>query len=242
MYRFLFLPALLFIASCTMGPSVKDGMTFGSSSGKTGKAITVRFDRGENFIQIKKMGLMKMKIRPQIAVWMEDTLGKYLGTVYVTSSFGKQKWMFYKPKADSCFRPMCMPYWLNRSIAAGNAAPTPAHPLPDAVTGATPTGGFSIDLIVPDSVRIFKLFTEWNRSYDNNETFPWKKSSFNGQPSVVFCGRVNLMDSARFADTLKLVGRGGETGNDGKLYNDTDKLTTALTVFEKVVAIRVRGR
>jgi hypothetical protein len=221
-----------------MGPAVKDGMTFGPTGGKPGKAVTLTFDRGKEFIQMKRMKFMNMRLRPQIAVWMEDTLGKYLGTVYVTKFFGIQKGMSPNPNPDSCFRPMCMPYWLGRFIAAGNAAPTAKHPLPDAVAGATPTGGFSIHVAVPDSIGKFKLFAEWNRSYDNNETFTREKSSFNGQPSIVYASTINLKDSTRIADTLRLIGRGGETGNDGKLYDDTDKLTTALKVFDRVVAMR----
>jgi hypothetical protein len=240
MNRLICLASLLLFISCTMGPTIKDGMTFGQVTGKTGKVMTVKFDRGENFLLLKRMGVMTVRITPQIAVWMEDTLGKFLGTVYVTAGFGAQKWKFYKPKADSCFRPMCMPYWLNRYIAAGNAAPTAAHPLPDAVTGATPTGGFTIKLIAPDGVNGFKLFAEWNRSFDNNETFSKEKSSFNGQPSVVACALVNFQDSLRIADTLKVIGRGGETGSDGKLYSDTDKLTSALKVFDKIVVMRER--
>jgi hypothetical protein len=238
MIRRCSLLAVVLIISCTMGPDIKDGMTFGSFEGTSGQKITIHFDRGADFLQLKNMGFMKLKITPQIAVWMEDTLGKYMGTVYVTAGFGTQRWKYYVPKGDSCFRPMCMPYWLNRYIAAGNTSPTPSKPLPDAVTGATPTGDFSIKLTVPDSVKAFTLFAEWNRSFDNNATFTKKRSSFNGQPSAVVCAHIDLDDTTRSADTLKLFGRGGETGSDGKLYNDTDKLTTALSVFGKIVAVR----
>jgi len=238
MKRLLILGSLLLTASCTVGPDVKDGMSFGSLEGKAGKKISLSFERGPEFISVKNMGFMKVKITPQIAVWMEDTNGSYLGTVYVTAGFGDQKWKYVGPKGDSCGRSMCVPYWLNRYKAAGNAAPTPPKPLPDAVTGATPTGAFTINMVVPDSIGVFKLFAEWNSSFDNNDTFSKKKSSFNGQPSAVACARIDLADSSRTADTLKVIGRGGESGTDGKLYNDADKLTTALKVFGTIAAQR----
>jgi hypothetical protein len=238
MERFFYSAFLCFLLSCTDGPKIKDGMTFGQTSAKAGKTMVVRFDRGKNFIQTKRMGLKLLRRMPQIAVWMEDTLHRYIGTVFVTKSFGAQQWKYSSPAPHACYEPMCAPYWLNQFIAAGNSAPTPAHPLPDAVTGATPTGGFSIKLVVPDSVKVFELYAEWNRSFDNNETFTQKKSGFNGQPSVVFCRRINMLDTGRVSDTLRLIGRGAESGKDGKLYQDTDKLTTTLKVFERVVVVR----
>jgi hypothetical protein len=238
MKRTLSILLILFFAACTLGPDIKDGMTFDTSVNRAGTGMTIAFERGPDYVNLKKMGFMTVRITPQIAIWMEDTLGRYLGTVYVTAGFGDQKWKFYAPKGDTCFRTMCMPYWLNKYRAAGNSAPTRSKPLPDAVTGATPTGGFSVNFSVPDSVRVFKLFVEWNRSFDNNATFTKEKSSFNGQPSVIVGCRINLDDTTRASNQLTLVGRGGETGDDGNLYDDAAKLTTALTVFGRITASR----
>jgi hypothetical protein len=228
---------LLFSMSCTIGPDIKDGMSFGTSSG-IGKKITVNFNRGPHFMHAKRLGIMKLKITPQISVWMEDTAGKYLGTLYVTKCFGKQVWKFIKSHPDSCYRTMCMPYWFNRYKSAGNAAPTPGKPLPDAISGATPTGGFSINCVVPDSIKAFKIFAEWNSSFDNNDTFTKEKSSFNGQPSAIACATIDLADTTRLVDTLKVIGRGGEKGDDATLYDDAAKLTTALTIFGNISVVR----
>jgi hypothetical protein len=228
---------LLFQMYCSVGPDVKDGMTFGNETA-AGKKITVHFDRGPKFIHLKRLGFMMVKITPQISLWMEDTLGNYLGTGYVTKSFGKQAWKWSKPQPDSCFRPMCMPYWLNRFKAAGNAAPTFNKPLPDAVCGATPTGGFTVIVSCPDSIKVFKVFAEWNSSFDNNVTFTKNKSSFNGQPPVIACAKIDLTDMARSVDTLKVIGRSGENSDDARLYTDVDKLTTALAIFGNVTVVR----
>jgi len=34
--------------------------------------------------------------------------------------------------------------------------------------------------------------------------------------------------------SFRLFGRGGETGNDPKLYTDTEKLTTALNIVKSI--------
>jgi hypothetical protein len=238
MKRILSLVFSLFFTACTMGPDIRDGMTFGSFEGQPGRRISLEFERGNDFLLTTKMAFTTLKITPQIAVWTEDTLGRYLTTIYVTAGFGRQKWKYYKPKGDSCSRPMCMPFWLNRFINSGHAAPTPAQPLPDAVTGATPTGSFTINFTVPDTLKVFKLYTEWNRSFDYNPYYPKKHTAFNGQPSAVFRACIHLNDAARSSDTLAMVGRGGETGDDGTLYKDTERLSTALSVFGKIIAVR----
>jgi hypothetical protein len=59
------------------------------------------------------------------------------------------------------------------------------------VTGATPSGAFSVTFTVPDAVHAFKLFVVWNRSFDYNATYTKAKSLFNGQPPVIACVLVN---------------------------------------------------
>jgi hypothetical protein len=238
MKKRLLATVLLLGVGCSVGPDVKDGMTYDTSDGKPGTKMAISFERGASFMNPKKMGFMNVKITPQIAVWMEDTSGNYLGTVFVTAGFGDQKWKFYAPKGDTCGRSMCMPCWLGRYKAAGNSAPTPSKPLPDAVTGATPTGSFVVNFTVPEHARAFRLFAEWNRSFDNNQTYSKKRSSFNGQPSVVASAIVNLADTSRTADTLGVIGRGGESGTDGTLYTGTAGLTNALKEFGNIVARR----
>jgi hypothetical protein len=127
-----------------------------------------------------------------------------------------------------------MPYWLNRYKKAGNSAPTPKNALPDAVTGATPTGNFTIDFTIPDSLKYAVIFAEWNSSYDNNEAFTKESVSFNGQPSLILSARVNVGDSVSTIDTLTIIGHGGDKGDDATLYTDTGKLTTAPSIFSLV--------
>jgi len=227
--------AFLLLLSCTVGSDTKDGLKFNLTGSASGRKISLAFERGKDYWHLKSFGAVKVRIRPQLAVWFEDTNGAYLKTVFVTRCFGKQKWKA-KTKPDVCFRPMCMPYWLNRFKAAGNSAPTPAAPLPDGVTGATAPGSFTIDFSLPDSLSTVVLCAEWNSSFDNNDYFTPKKSSFNGQPSVVASARIDLGDSTIKKYTLSIKGYGGSNGDDPELYSDIDKLTTAKTIFGSIIA------
>jgi hypothetical protein len=202
-----------------------------------GASLTLVFERGKEWLLSKKMGPITVRITPQIAVWLEDTLGNYKSTLYVTECFGAQKWKFIHPNPDTCFRPMCMPYWMNKYMKAGNPAITRNHPLSDAVTAATPMGSFTLATKVPEDLKNFKVCVEYNRSFDNNEFYPAhrKESKFNGQPSAIYECSVHLKDTSRVKDTLKLLGRAGELGSDGALYNDVEKLTTALSVFSNII-------
>ena len=89
--------------------------------------------------------------------------------------------------------------------------------------------------MVPEGLTTFNLCAEYNRSFDDNETYTAKATKFNGQPSVIYACRVDLKNTARRFDTLKCIGRGGQTGSDPALYHDIEKLTTALKVFSSIV-------
>lgn len=232
------IPAILFCAvcSCTVGEKTKDGTKLTLPGSASGHTISLSFTRGEHFSHEKIFGFGKVNIRPQLAVWIEDTAGKYLQTIYVTKSFGTQKWGSGKPGPNTCFRPMCMPYWLNRYKVAGNNPPTPKNPLPDGITSATPTGSFTLNFSAPDSLSTIVLFTEWNNSFDNNEHFTKKEVSFNGQPSVVASTLIAFKDSPEKTCTLTIKGYGGNSGDDSELYTDSNKLTTAKTIFKIITA------
>jgi len=234
----LALVTALFFVSCSNGSTIKDGMAFESNPGSAGKKCTISFERGATFVTPAKMGMAKFKVLPQIAVWLEDTSGSYLQTIYVTKSFGKQDWKYGKPHRDTCFRPMCMPYWLNRLKASGNPIPTPGTPLPDGVTSATPTGSFTVTFSVPDSVKDVVVFAEWNSSFDNNDAFTKDSVRFNGQPSFIQSARFSPADTSNAVITLATIGHGGNKGDDATLYTDVSRLTTAPTIFSRVTIAR----
>jgi hypothetical protein len=227
---------LLFVFSCTVGPDLKDGTVIKTNEDIQGRKISIRFTRGPEFSTVKRFGFVKAIITPQIAVWIEDTLGRLLQTIYVTHKFAKQDWGMAKHGADTCFRTSSLPHWLNKYVQAGNFAPTKNKPLPDGITAATPPGSFDIQTTVGDLPLLFVVKAEINSSFDYNAHFNSKRDSskINGQPAVVFSARVNGYTYVNPVAKMSVKGRSGETGADPALYNDTANLTTAQRIFDCV--------
>jgi hypothetical protein len=224
---------------CTFGPQIKDGVALSTTAGN-GKKIQLQFERGDFWIHQAKLGRMKLRIAPQMAVWAEDSSGA-VATLYVTHCFAKQDWKFAKIDPNECGRPTCMPYWLNRLKANKIAAPTKNNPLPDAISGATPTGSFTLTSTLPETFTAGKIYVEINKSFDNNDAWPVKKdmSSFNGQPPVVYEALINLADSSISSWNLTACGISGEKGDDPKLYPLDERLTTALKMITGITVTRL---
>lgn len=222
--------------SCVMGKKIQDGAVYATNQTEVGKELKIEVVRGEQWMHVQDFGAMKFRVTPQVAVWIEDTNGAFIQNIFVTQCFAKQKWYGIKSHPDSCYRTMCMPYWFNKMLSAGIAAPTQKAPLPDAVSGATPGGSFTINTKIPKDLQKFNLCFELNKSFDNNET--WKKGkaaeTFNGQPAIVYSALINLNDANKKNYELAYTGRSGETGNDPKLLNTKDGLTTALEMVKSV--------
>ena len=80
---------------------------------------------------------------PLMAVWIEDTSGKYIETLFVAESIGKGVFAHGKESGGKwqqgpLRRPAALPYWSHkRGIREddGYYIPTPDNPLPDAITG-----------------------------------------------------------------------------------------------------------
>jgi hypothetical protein len=236
---FLAAGLLLIGIQCSWGPKIKDGVALSTTAGN-GKKISLQFTRGDFWMHQAKLGMMELRIAPQMAVWVEDSLG-YVATLYVTRAFGKQIWNFAKINPDSCGRPMCMPYWLNRLRAKNIPGPTKNKPLPDAITGATPTGSFTLTSTLPEQFIRGTLFVEINKSFDNNNAWPAKKdmSSFNGQPPLVYKTVIDLGDSSQTSWDLSLSGMSGERESDAGLYPVDSRVTTALAMLKSISAKRL---
>lgn len=228
--------------SCTLGPDPKDGSVYSMNAGNNGSGLTITVERGKAWMHPATIGIMKLKITPQLAIWVQDTAGAFVENVFVTRCFGKQEWKMAKFPPDSCGRDMCMPYWLGKLRASGAKAPSKNAPLPDAVTGATPPGGFTVSTRLATALRTFDVCLELNKSFDFNEQYTEKTKPFpyNGQPAVVYRTRVNLDDTAAAAFDFVYAGHSGNAGNDPKLYENTDGITTALDMIKKARVARVR--
>jgi hypothetical protein len=220
------------LVSCTQGPQIKDGAILTTNADLRGNKLTLRFTRGPDFAHLKQIGFIKVALTPQIAVWAEDTLGNHLQTLYVTRKFAKQEWGPVPHNKNNCFRTSSLPYWLNKFVRAGNTAPTTDHPLPDAITAATPQGCFDLNTTLVTGFPVI-IKVEINCSFDHNKIFSSrrKESRINGQPAVVYEGRLDGYSLLYPVVAMKLAGHGGETGEDSLLYKDVSGLTTATGIF-----------
>jgi hypothetical protein len=187
---------------------------------------------------------------PTFAVWIEDVEGNYLETVFVTRSFatgiyghgdaGDGKW---KTDPGESIRIAALPYWAHkRNVISRDTLyiPTPENPVPDALTGATPTNDFVILTNYNKNLsRKFIVFFEINQAFDYNEF--WTNLSLNqnpnyltsGQPSVIYAVTVDL-DSPVKDFYLNPIGHGSASGADGLLYTNLETITTAGQITSEV--------
>jgi len=187
---------------------------------------------------------------PSFAFWIEDLDGNYIETLYVTQYFAtgvfghgeseKGKW---KSEAGEVRRPATLPYWSHkRNIKASDGlyAPSPDTAVPDALTGATPKGNFTLKTGTKQTGKEkYRILFEVNQPWDSNdfwtndkypEDLDYKTSL---QPALVYAVTINP-DSEEKEYYLNPIGHSNFSGNDGKLYTDLTTITTAREIFQKV--------
>ena len=189
------------------------------------KEITISVGAGQHW---------KQKRGPQFAVWLEDSDGNFVRTLYVTERASRKNWIM-SPKEG---RPESLPVWYSASKQEGGAskaASSDEGQQLDAVTGATPKGGVIFCTEIDDGQYIIRA--EFNTSFDYNDFYTKKSSGVNGQPSVVYSAEIP-QGFCKDSGEIKLVfsGCGSIDGSDGRLHTDTSKLTTAKSIV-KLVAV-----
>ncbi len=189
---------------------------------------------------------------PLMAAWTEGKDSVYLQTLYVPESIAtsifrhgqadKGKWM-----PGEIRRPAALPYWgHSRGIKAADGfyIPSADKPMPDAVTGATPTTDFvlktNLDL---DNTAVFTVYFEINQSWDWNEYWTNNKYPDNdaykssSQPAIVYAAQVDMND-LKEVYKLSPVGHSHPAGENGQLFSDLSTLTSALRIIE-IAEIRI---
>jgi len=172
---------------------------------------------------------------PQFAIWLEDLAGDRIRTVWVTHRTGTGDW---KGKVEC---PVSLPYWVSRwNKETGSIGPPTFHePVVDAVTGATPKQELTVQAKVPQSSR-WKYFIEVNVSGDFNADFPSRlvngvpDSQGNGQPSLIYQGRIEAVDGASNVPTL--IGRTNQLQSVDYVIADLQGITTAKNLFSRIDA------
>lgn len=177
----------------------------------SGKELTLSLEKGDYYAEIiKDQGLFDYVVIPLIAVWLEDSEGEYMETLFVSS------------KALEINRPSALPVWSHK-------AQMNTMVLPDDVSGASNkdnSGSFN------PSITGFRIVVEINRSYDYNTNYK-KDVDFNGQPSLIYEAVLkDIEDGGRV--NLTLIGHGSINGDDGEINVQLDKITTAKEIFKGI--------
>lgn len=185
------------------------------------------------------LGLTK-KNPPQFAIWLEDTSGNYLSTVFVTYKMATEGWQANKGNR----RKESLPHWCHqRGIVYedGLLLPTKEHPLTDGITGATPKEDKTIKITPINLEKPFVVKIEFNHSVDFNNYYSKNAhegadnysggEEGSGQPAVVYAATV-------YPDTknavLELIGHSSPDGSTGDIYPDLQQLTTAKSIVQSI--------
>ncbi len=191
---------------------------------------------------------------PIFAAWLEDSVGNYIETLYISksisgSTFQHAKYNNNKWVSGIIRRPEALPCWSHcRNIRAEDGLYIPLHSAPDldAVTGATPQSNFIIKTGSSlKNLDKFKIMLELNQSFDWNEQY--NKNSFPndpiysgpggvGQPSIIYSVIVDksvLEESHKFK--MNVIGHGHHSGKNGIIYSDLTGITTALSIADNII-------
>lgn len=190
---------------------------------------------------------------PLFAVWLENSEGDYLQTLYVSQSIASSVFRYGKKEGDKwlpavLYRPEALPRWSHKSSHKGIS---PEMETPDkksnidAYSGATPSTNFIVNSnILPEGSSDVRIFFEVNQSYDWNtyyhkDRFPedsiYSGSGQVGQPSVIYSTEIDLSKKGRKSYILEPVGHSHHSGKTGELYPDLSNITTALEIIDRVI-------
>lgn len=228
-----------FLVSCSAGKQSRKAQpemeTIVTKAGLDGIPVQIEFLKGT------------AHNHPLMAVWIEDSEGNYLETLYVSESigtgiFGHGKVTNGAWEPGPVSRPAALPYWWHKY----GYLPDPSQAVPDAITGPTPESDFILksnaNFSAPGK---FRVLMEINQSWDWNEYWANDKYPDNvnyktsSQPAIVYAAVVNssIIDTVYF---MQLVGHSHYAGENGKLYTDLSNLTTALDIAG-VVKVSISG-
>lgn len=170
---------------------------------------------------------------PQLAVWLEDTTGTKIRTVWVTEKTGTGNW------GRRIVRPVSLPYWVSRwkIETRSDSSPNTENPAVAAVTGATPVQHINSEIRVPVN-SVWNYYIEINVSGDYNDSFPpvlkdgRKDPNGNGQPSIIYRGRITALPGQRSVPGL--IGRTDQLEGISHIIEDIEGISTAKDLLSKI--------
>lgn len=202
------------LTSCAGNPQPSPGT-------QTGPRLVLNLEPGAHYAKTVGTFPSRYTVQPQVAVWLENTEGKYLDTIYVTARSNKGNWRM-APKEG---HPEALPVWFH--LKQGSA---------DAVSSATTIAesvsyGSGIAAHLPPGIYVVML--ETNRSYDWNDTFSKNNAGVSGQPSLIYRAEITIggdRTEARFTP----IGTGSVDGSDGDIHPGLEGIDTALELFSSM--------
>jgi len=217
------------------------------SACSTGSVDSQFYDNGGNLVVEVKPGraftnwgwafIIPFRKGPQMAAWVENEQGDYVGTLFATGKTARQNWV----GANAGERPESLPVW-TKAVSGSQVV------VADAVTTATPVEGQVISRngssVLPAGK--YTVLLEVNHSYDWNGV--WARdlaagdshaNGVNGQPSLVYQA-VAVVGAGSASLIMQLKGRGSVDGSDGLIHPSLDGMDTALEIIESAV-LRVRN-
>jgi hypothetical protein len=148
---------------------------------------------------------------------------------------------------DQRLRPESLPVFLHKlavKTAAGIFVPSGKDSAIDAYSGATMLENFLFSSrAVKPLPDVFKVRFEINQSFDFNEfyssnRFPddliYSGNGYSAQPSVVYETVVDTTLKQQYF-SMKIIGRGHHSGQDGAVHQELENLTTALELVDRVI-------
>ena len=171
---------------------------------------------------------------PQLAIWIKDPESKITRTVWVSHRAGKNDW---KGKVEC---PVALPFWQAQTVISKRHSDDQRKKIVsiDAPSGATPVAGrFSADIKVPRESE-WEYYIEVNVSADYNHSFPyWSKeglpdSEANGQPSLVYAGRIKADGIS--SNIPELIGRTQQRRAVDSLSAELEGITSAKRLIENI--------
>ena len=218
----------------------QDSMILLSSNiGGSGKSIEIEMVKG------------KAHNHPTFAIWVEDTAGTYIQTLFVTKAIsqgifdhGDNSSGTWKP--GEVHRAAALPYWAHKRAIrneTGSYEPTPKTKVPDAYSGATPSGSFKLNTRTDEALKgKVKLLLEINQPWDWNEY--WNNTLYvedadyktSCQPAVVYSAVLDLGNPGLSIE-MKPVGHSHYSGKTGELFTDLSTITTALHIAEQITVV-----
>ena len=227
----------IFLYSCVSADKTPETIpTYRYGESGQGTQISLRFEKG------------KAHNHPLYAVWLADSTGNFIQTLYVSESIGKGvfkradhntgKW-----QEGEIQRPAALPYWVharNTLNEKGTLLPTPKNPVIDAHTGATPLSSFEMALVTNEKLNgKYRLYLELNQSWDWNEY--WTNNKFpdnkeyktSSQPALVYMADFDTNITDKTIE-LKPIGHSHYAGENGKLFTDLSTLSTAMKIAKKI--------